>query len=53
MKEKNKKETMLMAKVMEKIARRSVEVAINNRCMYIYHQPQIPENLLKFKNNGK
>lgn len=34
---------------MEKVARKSVEVAADNRCMYIVHQPPMPEKVKQFK----
>jgi cyclic lactone autoinducer peptide len=37
------------AKLMEKLARKSLEVAAESRCMYIYHQPKMPADLKKFK----
>lgn len=39
----------LLAEVMEKVARKSVEVAADSRCMYIVHQPPIPEKVKQFR----
>jgi cyclic lactone autoinducer peptide len=40
---------VVLAKIMEKVARKSVEVVTDNRCMYIFHQPKMPENLRRNK----
>lgn len=37
------------AKVLEVIARKSVEAAADSRCMYLFHQPKQPEGVKKFK----
>lgn len=39
----------LLANVMEKVARKSVYIAADNRCMYIVHQPPMPEKVKQFK----
>ncbi|RKD30812.1 cyclic lactone autoinducer peptide [Lacrimispora algidixylanolytica] len=44
-----KSKTNNAAKFMEKLARKSLEVAAESRCMYIYHQPKMPTDLKKFK----
>lgn len=41
--------TKIVAKLMEKAARKSVEMASESRCMYIYHQPKMPANVRSFK----
>lgn len=41
----------MLAKVMEKVARKSLEVAADNRCMYIVHQPVMPEKVKQFRKN--
>lgn len=46
MKKKNK---ILVAKFLEVVARKAVEVSVNERCMYILHQPRQPEGVKKFK----
>lgn len=37
------------AKLMETVARKSVEMSSESRCMYIYHQPKMPPELKKIK----
>jgi len=44
-----KKSDNMVAKIMEKVARKSVEIAADSRCMYIYHQPKMPVELKNFK----
>ncbi|GLB28973.1 hypothetical protein LAD12857_08960 [Lacrimispora amygdalina] len=39
----------IAAKFMEQVARKSVEMASQSRCMYIYHQPKMPAELKNFK----
>ncbi|MDW2799307.1 cyclic lactone autoinducer peptide [Clostridium boliviensis] len=39
----------IAAKFMEQVARKSVEMASQSRCMYIYHQPKMPAEFKKFK----
>lgn len=39
----------IAAKFMEQVARKSVEMASQSRCMYIYHQPKMPTELKNFK----
>lgn len=47
-----RKEKMLAAKVMEKVARKSAEMAADSRCMYIYHQPKMPSGLKNLKKDN-
>ncbi|GLB24990.1 hypothetical protein LXJ15735_12310 [Lacrimispora xylanolytica] len=44
-----KSKTNNTAKFMEKLARKSLELAAESRCMYIYHQPKMPAELKQFK----
>lgn len=37
------------ARLMEKVARKSVEAAADSRCMYLFHQPKQPDGVKKFK----
>lgn len=46
---RGKKSGNMVAKIMEKVARKSVEMAADSRCMYIYHQPKIPVEFKNFK----
>jgi len=46
--ERMKGKSNIAAKFMEQVARKSVELASESRCMYIYHQPKMPD-LKKFK----
>jgi len=39
----------VVAQVMERIAQKSVKMAANSRCMYLYHQPKQPAGVKKFK----
>ncbi|MGB8456038.1 MAG: cyclic lactone autoinducer peptide [Anaerocolumna sp.] len=39
----------LIASLMEKVARKTVEVAADTRCMYIFHQPKQPDSMKRFK----
>jgi len=47
--ERMKRKSNIAAKFMEQVARKSVELASESRCMYIYHQPKMPSDLKKFK----
>ena len=38
----------IVAKLIEGVARTTVKVAADSRCMFIYHQPKQPEGLKKF-----
>lgn len=38
-----------VATLMEKAARKTLEVAADSRCMYLLHQPKQPESIKKFK----
>lgn len=40
----------IVAKVLEKVASKSVKMAADSRCMYIYHQPKQPAGIKKFCN---
>lgn len=42
------KESMT-AKLLEVVARKTVEVAADSRCMYLFHQPIQPEGIKKFR----
>jgi len=42
-------ESLTLAKIMEKVAHKSVRASVDSRCMYIYHQPRMPEGMDKFK----
>ena len=44
-----KKASNAVAKVLEKVASKSVKMAVDSRCMYIYHQPKMPEELKNMK----
>lgn len=44
-----REKTMIAAKFMEKVARKSAEMAADSRCMYIYHQPKMPSGLKDLK----
>lgn len=44
-----KENKILAAKLLEVVARKSVEASANGRCMYILHQPKQPEGAMKFK----
>lgn len=44
-----KKRNDVVAKVMKNIARKSVEMAVDSRCMYVLHQPKQPKDIKKFK----
>jgi cyclic lactone autoinducer peptide len=47
--ERMERKSNIAAKFMEQVARKSVELASESRCMYIYHQPKMPSDLKKFK----
>lgn len=44
------KENKVIAKVLEKVASKSVKMAADSRCMYIYHQPKQPAGIKEFRN---
>ncbi|MFR4350754.1 MAG: cyclic lactone autoinducer peptide [Roseburia sp.] len=44
-----KRDKVLAAKLLEKVARKSVQAAVDSRCMYVLHQPKQPENIRKFE----
>lgn len=44
-----KVEKNLAAALMEKVARKSVEMAADSRCMYVLHQPKQPEGIKNLK----
>ncbi|WP_077613069.1 cyclic lactone autoinducer peptide [Clostridium sp. Marseille-P2415] len=44
-----KEEKNLVAAIMEKVARKSVEMAADSRCMYVLHQPKQPEGVKNLK----
>ena len=39
----------VMAIILEKVARNSVKVAADSRCMYCLHQPKQPKGIEKFR----
>jgi len=43
-----KKGNEAVARVMETIARKSVKMAVDSRCMYVLHQPKQPKNIKNF-----
>lgn len=43
-----KRGNILVARVMENIARKSVKMATESRCMYVLHQPKQPKDIKKF-----
>lgn len=45
-----KKENSIVAKMLERIASKSVKMVANSRCMYIYHQPKQPTGIKEFCN---
>lgn len=45
-----KKASNAVAKVLEKVASKSVKMAADSRCMYIYHQPKQPAGVKEFRN---
>ncbi len=45
----SKNEKNVAATLMEKIARKSVEVAADSRCVYVLHQPKQPMGIKEFK----
>lgn len=45
----SKKQTNIAATVLEKVARKSVKVAADSRCMYILHQPKQPAGMKEFR----
>lgn len=45
-----KKASNAVAKVLEKVASKSVKMAADSRCMYIYHQPKQPAGVKEFCN---
>ena len=44
-----KKASNAVAKVLEKVASKSVKMAVDSRCMYI-HQPKQPAGVKEFRN---
>ena len=44
-----KKQTNIVATVLEKVARNSVKMAADSRCMYVLHQPKQPEGMKEFR----
>ena len=40
---------IVMAIILEKVARNSVKVAADSRCMYCLHQPKQPKGIEKFR----
>ena len=45
-----KKASNAVAKVLEKVASKSVKMAADSMCMYIYHQPKQPAGIKEFRN---
>ncbi len=43
-----KKQNNKTAAILEKVARNSVKMAADSRCMYIFHQPKQPAGMKKF-----
>lgn len=44
----SKKQTNIVAIVLEKVARNSVKMAADSRCMYVLHQPKQPAGMKEF-----
>ena len=44
-----KKQTNIAATVLEKVARNSVKMAADSRCMYVLHQQKQPEGMKEFR----
>ena len=45
----SKKHINITATFLEKVARNSVKIAADSRCMYIFHQPKQPIGLKEFR----
>lgn len=45
----SKKQTNIVAMVFEKVARNSVKMAADSRCMYVLHQPKQPAGMKEFR----
>lgn len=45
----SKKQTNITATILEKVARNSVKMAADSRCMYILHQPKQPAGIREFR----
>lgn len=43
-----KKNMNMTARLLEVVARKTVGVAADSRCMYLFHQPKQPEGIKKF-----
>ncbi|MCR5194749.1 MAG: cyclic lactone autoinducer peptide [Pseudobutyrivibrio sp.] len=43
-----KKSNNVAAKLLEKVARTSVKMQADSRCMFMIHQPKMPEGIRKF-----
>lgn len=44
-----KEKRNMTAKLLETVARKSVEIAADSRCVYIFHQPKQPAGVKKFR----
>lgn len=45
-----KRENNVAAKILEKVARKSVNMVADSRCVYILHQPKQPAGMKEFRN---
>lgn len=44
-----KKQVNIAATILEKVARNSVKMAADSRCMYVLHQPKQPAGMKEFR----
>lgn len=44
-----KKQNNVTATILEKVARNSVKIAADSRCMYVLHQPKQPAGIKAFR----
>ena len=47
------KKNVIIAKIMEKVARTSIRVAADSRCMYCLHQPKQPSGIKDFSKTSR
>ena len=45
----SKKQANIAATILEKVARNSVKMAADSRCMYVLHQPKQPAGMKEFR----
>ena len=48
----SKKQANITATILEKVARNSVKMAADSRCMYVLHQPKQPAGMKNFVNKS-